>query len=585
MRRLQFLTAVSILFLLPTLWSCSIQNNSSSLSAAAPVPVAAPVSASAAAGPGDGWPSPPQEFPLLSQEVTDETLAAECTEEELTPPEPDQTLAQEVQDLENLGDWKEGQDQQPLKEEITYDFPVTMNKQVEYYLDFFQHKQPKTFRLWLERSGRYLPMITRELEEAGLPKDLVYLPMIESGYSLTAYSRAKAVGPWQFIGSTARHYGLQINSYIDERRDPVRSTQAAIQYITDLYEMFGTWPLAVAGYNAGEGKIQKGINRYKASSFWELAQHRFLSLETKRYVPKLIAAIMIAKSPEDYGFTDLQYQEPIAYDSVPVPRWTNLEAIATAADCDIDELKTLNRQLRKMVTPPEYDYYDIKVPTGKGELLSQNLPRVHVSVSTAFKSHTVRSNDTINGICKKYNLNKKTLLKANTLHKAKLTAGTRLRIPYQVVNYQLLTEEELANKNKYATSRDQFLLYTIKPGDSLSQIATLYGVTPQMVAAWNGLPSIHQIRAGQQLALYVSSIGSSDNSGITINETAKNSGKSPDTTSIANTETTRYKVRGGDSLWKIARKFNLRTADIKRWNNLKNNLIHPGLELLLKNKS
>ena len=559
MPHFKFLSTVSIFFILPLCWSCSLQNN------------AAPPEVTTSLSYEQSDLAPPQH-------LTVEVLQPSPPQEELTPPEPDQTLAQEVQDLENLGGWEEGQTNDSFEEEVKYDFPVTVNKQVEYYLDFFQNKQRKSFSLWLERSGRYLPMIIQQLEEAGLPKDLVYLPMIESGYSLTAYSKAKAVGPWQFMRATAVHYGLQVNSYIDERRDPVRSTQAAIRYLSELYEMFGSWHLAVAGYNAGEGKIQRGIRRYKTSNFWELAQHRYLKLETKRYVPKLIAAIMIAKSPEDYGFTDIQYQKPLSYDTGKVPRWTNLKAIAVATGCSVEEIKNLNRQLRRMVAPPEFNYYDIKVPAGKGELLAQNLPRVHVSVSTEFKSYTIRKNDTLKRICTKYNLNKKTLLKANNLRKAKLTAGNRLRIPYQITQYKLLTEQEMASTNKYATSRDQFILHKIKPGESVSQIATLYGVNPQMIAAWNDLPSIHKIRAGQQLALYLNPVTSNDTSGIRLSKVSKkHSG-----TTVRKAKASYYKVRGGDSLWKIARKFNLRTADIKDWNNLKNNLIHPGLKLLLK---
>lgn len=565
MSHIKIVTAFGALFLLPLVWSCSPQTSNPTLDTTVELSYEEP--------------DLTQDL-TLSQEIRDDLSQVEKPQEELEPPEPEQTLAQEVQDLEKLGSWEEGQTQQSFAEEIKYDFPITINKQVEYYLDFFQNKQRKSFSLWLARSGRYVPMITQQLEEAGLPKDLAYLPMIESGYSLTAYSRAKAVGPWQFMRATAIHYGLNVNSYVDERRDPVLSTQAAIRYLAELYEMFESWPLAVAGYNAGEGKIQRGIKRYNTANFWELAQQRYLNLETKRYVPKLIAAIMIAKSPEKYGFSDIQYLEPITYDTVQVPRWTNLEAIAIAAGCDLADIKNLNRQLRKMITPPEFDFYDIKVPQGKGDLLAQNLPRIHVSVSTQFKNHTILAHDTLDTICKKYNLNKTTLLKANNLRKAKLTAGNHLRIPYQTTRYKLLTEKEMANKNKYATSRDQFILHTVKPGESVSKIATLYGVDSQMVAAWNGLASIHKIKAGQQLALYVNPISANNDSGISLSTNSIKNSQEP--AAGAKPQSTYYKVQGGDSLWAIARKFNLRSEDIKRWNNLTGNLIHPGLTLLLQ---
>lgn len=522
----------------------------------------------------------------LAQEEAQENQSAEPSDaptslDALTPAETDQTLEQEVQDLDKLGSWEEGDGKQLLVDEITYDFPVTINKQVEYYLDFFQNKQHQTFSLWLARSGRYLPLITKELEEAGLPTDLAYLPMIESGYNLTAYSKAKAVGPWQFIRATAVHYNLRVDDYVDERRDPVRSTQAAVRYLSDLYAMFDSWHLAVAGYNAGEGRIQKAVRRYKTTNFWELAQQRYLNIETKRYVPKLIAAIMIAKSPEEYGFTDIQYETPLEFDTIKVPRWTNLQAVATATNCALDEIVKLNLQLRQKVTPPDMESCEIKVPKGKGEIASNNLPRIHVAISTAFKSHTIRKNDTIASICRKYNLNKKTLLKANNLRKAKLVAGNVLRIPYQVQDYKLLSKEEMANRNHYASSHNQFILHTIKPGETLSQIATLYGVSPQRIASWNDLTSINKIQAGQQLSLYITPLFANNAVGITANTTHQSLGIEGDEPPRKH-EVTYYKVQGGDNLWTIARKFNIRSADIMRWNNLKDNLIHPGLELILQ---
>ena len=200
------------------------------------------------------------ETPLASSEPTSFNQEEPSITEDVTVPEPEITIAEEIKELENLGDWEAGTPEKiPAQAEVTYDFPVTMNKQVEYYLNFFQHKHKISFTRWLERSGRYLPMIQKELRQAGLPEDLAYLPMIESGYSLTAYSRAKAAGPWQFIRSTGKNYGLIIDSYVDERRDPEKATRAAIAFLSDLYEQFGDWQLSVAGYNAGGRKISRTV--------------------------------------------------------------------------------------------------------------------------------------------------------------------------------------------------------------------------------------------------------------------------------------------------------------------------------------
>lgn len=531
-----------------TLWGCAATDPPAKLSPA-------PVSQN----------QPPVQEEPATPEI-DVTLA-----EEMTIPEPEMTMAEEIEELENLGSWEEGTPEKvPAKEEITYDFPVTMNKQVEFYLNFFQHKHKNTFSRWLARSGRYLPMMKEKLNAAGLPEDLAYLPMIENGYSLTAYSRAGAAGPWQFIPSTARSYGLKINSYIDERRNPVKATDAAISFLSDLHDQFGDWQLAVAGYNAGARKISRGLKRYKTKNFWDLAQKRYLKNETKRYVPKLIAAIIIAKNPEEYGFGDIDYQTALDYETVEVPRWTSLRAVAVAADLDLDDLHDLNRELRQLITPPDAESYHLKVPSGQKAIVAENLPHVLTTVTTNYKTHVVSANDTLSRICQKYNLNKTTLLKANNLRKSKLTPGQRLRIPYQTTNYVLWKQDTPYAGND---GESQMILHQVKPGETVSAIARRYNIPARLIAAWNGLKSIHRIRAGQQLALYVTDTAGGENV-----VTAK---AVPPTKSTTATNQSFYRVSSGDSLWTISRRFDLTTDQLKRWNNLKSNLIHPGTRLRL----
>lgn len=529
--------------------------------------------------------------------------------EGLSAPEPEQTIGEEVRELEALGAWEEGKSEQTAakpeaetEEEIQYDFPITMNRQVEFYLDFFQNKQQKTFARWLARSGRYVPMIREKLKEAGLPQDLAYLPMIESGFSLTAYSRARAVGPWQFIRATGRRYGLKINNTIDERRDPVKSTEAAIAYLSDLYEEFGCWELAVAGYNAGEGKIKRAVAKYKTENFWEISKKRFLKAETKLYVPKLIAAIMIAKDPETYGFSDIDYEDPLQYETVEVPPWTSLKAVALACDTEYEIIQNLNRHLRKGFTPSTSSRYPVKVPVGSKSLVTENLHRVRPIVKTAYKNHVVKRGETITRICRRYNLNKTILLKANNLRSPNLTPGQRLRIPFQTTTYKLVAKNSAFGKSGAAdASPDNLVLHTVKPGETVSQLAKRYNVPPYLIATWNGLKDIQHIKAGQQLAFYLQ-----DNTGLAhinpeeqhtvaalSNPTAKkqrpadslsdahyaddSEAEEPSTSTI-----TYYQVQGGDTLWDIARKFQVTPQNIKRWNSLKNDIIHPGNRLLLK---
>jgi membrane-bound lytic murein transglycosylase D len=532
-------------------------------------------------------------------EPLDPVIALEMNgESEEVSVESEQIKALELEGLQSLGEWKAGEPAEEIAEaQVQYDFPVTMNRQVEYYLDFFQNKNRRSFARWLSRSTAYLPFIKKQLKEAGLPQDLAYLAMIESGFSQTARSRARAVGMWQFIRSTALNYGLKVNNYVDERRDPVKSTEAAVEYLTDLYEEFGSWYLAVAGYNAGEGKIRRAVKKYESTNFWVLAQGRYLKLETKRYVPKLIAAIIIAKNPEQYGFSDVAYQAPLVYDTIETPRWTALKAVALACDVDVKVLQGFNRELLKPFTPPDSPAYLLKLPVGKKEMVEKNLPRVHAIVSTNYKTYVVRNGESLSRVCRKYGLTKTIILKANNLRSATLEPGQRLRIPYRTTKYELLPEGTVAPAFLAADGNgDNFILHKVRPGQTVSEIALRYNVPTHLVAGWNDLKDISRIRAGQQLALYIrdnddfrpatvraetniASIGS--NRPLEKNSADGSVSTGGQSAAAAGREMMHYSIRRGDSLWTIARKFDITVEEIRNWNNLDNNLIHPGNSLLI----
>ena len=519
------------------------------------------------------------------------------------------TKAEELKDLELLGKWEQGiPSVEYSDEEVEYDFPVTVNRQVQYYLDFFTGKHRRSFELWLSRSGRYLPMIQGHLRGAGLPEDLIYLAMIESGFNERAYSKASAVGVWQFIKSTGRNYGLVINSYVDERRDPIKSTQAAVSYLSDLYSEFGSWYLAVAGYNAGEGKIRRAIKKYGTTDFWEIAQGRYLKLETKRYVPKLIAAIIIAKDPTKYGFDNIVYAPPLAYETVEVPRWTSVKAVALACDLDPKELIRYNTELSKDFTPPDRASYLFKVPQGKKGDVEKNLPRVQAVVATGFKTHTVKNGETLNTICKRYGLTKTVVLKSNNLRSAGLQAGQRLRIPYQTTSYEMLPEGTVAKGYLAADAGGgNFVLHKVRPGETVSELSRLYSAPIHLIASWNDIDDISRIRAGQQLVFYVK------NSRTEVAGVSYGSGSSmPQLTPGRNKEGVRdeakpqkvqvklaavrenlhnsepgnyYVVKNGESLWGIARQFDLDSQELRQLNGLTANVIYPGDRLLVTDDS
>ncbi len=507
------------------------------------------------------------------------------------PVEADTCIDQELDALERTGSWVDNK-QAPAEEIQKYDFPVVVNKQVEMYLQLFQGKQKKYFKRWLARSGRYMPMIHRELEKAGLPKDLGYLAMIESGFNQRAYSRARAVGLWQFMLATGRDYHLRVDSYVDERRHALKSTRAAVAYLKDLHQQFDDWHLAVAAYNGGQGKIGKGLKRYNVNSFWELAEKRYLGLETKRYVPKLIAAIIIAKEPEKYGFDNIVYEKPMQYDSIEVAPGMSIDALALITGDSKSELRLLNQELKTDRAPLNRSDYIANIPKGSASLARKNMSRLHSVVKTGYKTHITGQNETLGGICRKYKINTTTLLKVNNLRSGKLRQGQRLRIPYSLVDYQLLPE----NGSAIASAGDSLVLHTIKRGETISRIATKYSVPEELIAEWNGLKNIHSIRAGQQLALYIIEHGAAAAAGSAnalASETTKNNAaghpivlagnkKTPPAAAEEDNSFSWYRVRTGDTLWKISRRFNTSPKLIKAWNNLDSNLIHPGSELKLK---
>ncbi|MGA2515878.1 MAG: transglycosylase SLT domain-containing protein [Thermodesulfobacteriota bacterium] len=316
------------------------------------------------------------------------------------------------------------------KKEPDFDIPIVINARVEQFIQIFQTTLRERFVTWLARSGRYIPFMKKLLKEQGLPEDLVYIALIESGFNPYAYSRSKAVGPWQFIYLTGKRYGLKVNWWVDERRDPEKSTIAAAKYLKDLYETFACWYLAAAGYNAGEYKIVKAIKRYRTEDFWTLTKVRYLKRETKDYVPLMIAAALVAKDPEKYGFTDVEYQKPLRYEKVRVPELTGLSVVANACEVSLEEIKDLNPGLRRGVTPPNENDYEIKIPFGRKDLFEITFQILQAYEKFEFKTHLVKKGETLKGIAKLYRVDLEPLHELNHLTKTTpISKGTILSIP------------------------------------------------------------------------------------------------------------------------------------------------------------
>jgi membrane-bound lytic murein transglycosylase D len=247
-----------------------------------------------------------------------------------------------------------------------FDLPVTYNSKVRTWIDFYQNNGRKDFRRWLERSSRYLPKIVPVLAEQGLPTDLAYLAMIESGFSPSAVSSAEAVGYWQFMKPTAHRYGLKVEWWLDERRDIIKSSIAAAKYLDDLYRMFNSWYLAAAAYNMGEGRVKTLTKKYGTNNYWVLSKKRDFPPETEQYIPKLIAAMLIAKAPKLYGFRDLNPMEPsVAYDNFTAPGGTDLENLALYLGLDKEEITKMNPEIVKGFIPQYIPSHNIRIPRGR----------------------------------------------------------------------------------------------------------------------------------------------------------------------------------------------------------------------------
>lgn len=308
-------------------------------------------------------------------------------------------------------------------------FPSVLHEKVKSFIKYFQNNADSFFSQALARSQAYEEMMKRIFREKNLPEDLFYLALIESGFNPFAVSRKRASGIWQFVSKTAKRFGLRVDQWVDERRDPEKATYAAAEYLKQLYEIFNCWELAAAGYNAGEGKILKAIKKTQSQNFWEIAQYRYLKPETKKYVPMFLAAMLIAKEPEKYGFSNIPYHPPLSYEKIIVPPSTSLAWIAKLSETDLAELRALNPSLKLDKTPPQGEF-EIKLPLGKKDVFERNIAARQRLASLGKQKHHVRYGETLWGIALRYRVNLKQLCEFNGLRpQDKIKPGLTLIIP------------------------------------------------------------------------------------------------------------------------------------------------------------
>lgn len=433
-----------------------------------------------------------------------------------------------------------------------FDVPIVVNDRVVAWIDYFQGVGRNYFARYLARSGKYVPQMRETLKKYALPQDLVYIALIESGFSYKAYSRAHAVGPWQFIRGTGKRYGLNISNWVDERRAAEKATVAAAKYFRDLFDEFGDWHLAMAAYNAGEGKIAKAIKKTGTRNFWEMLERdrRYLRAETKDYVPKFIAATIIAKSPERFGFTNIEYDKPLEKETSVVETQTDLAVVARCADLPVEIVEEYNPELTRGSTPPDVRNYVINLPVGTVKKFEVAYAKVPESERIMIARHIVRHGDTAGKIARRYGISVKELLAANDLrNSSSLKRGSSLIIPIggatKTSVRNIVAEED-------GKPRGGVIKHRVKGGETLGLIAQNYGVSVYNIKRWNKLKR-NLIHKGQVIRIYG------------VEDMAAVAEASQVGSAVSGGEVS-YKVKKGDSLWTIAKKYGVKIDAIKGWN-------------------
>lgn len=389
----------------------------------------------------------------------------------------------------------------PEPEAEKYDIPVVFNDQVKAFIDYFSTRKWGVVTRAFERARRYLPMMRQIFREKGLPEDLISLAFIESAVNPWATSKAKAAGIWQFIPSTGRLYGMRVGWWLDERRDPEKSTRGAAEYLKNLYQMFDSWPLALAAYNVGEGAMQRAIERQKTRDFWKLR----LPKETQLFVPAFMAMTVISREPERYGFTPPP-PEPHATETVTVSHPVDLRLLAKAARTTVEHVRELNPALIRWATPPDHSRFALRIPAGLKEEFEGHLAQVPPAERVSLIRHKIRKGDTTTAVAKKYGVGHQALLDMNGLSKRQhlkpgsmllIPVGARSALPKMAADPPSPRQASAGATSTVADRKPQ--RHTVKPGDTLSGLAKSYKTSVKNLLRWNDLDKDAKLRPGQTL--------------------------------------------------------------------------------------
>ena len=443
-------------------------------------------------------------------------------------------------------------------------------------VEFLTTQRREYIQRGLERAQRYLPLIRETFAKAGVPPELVWIPLIESLFQPVVRSRASAVGLWQLMAPTARLYGLRVDYFVDERRDPVKSTEAISRFILDYYAEFKDWHLAIAAYNGGKGRVGRALQRTNTSDFWSLAATRTLPRETREFVPKILAAILIGSEPDRYDFI-IEEQQPFAFDEVTIDSMTDLQVIAEAAGTTLETIQQLNPQLLRRTTPRIREY-TLRVPTGHATEFRVAYAAIPIEDRVRVAEHIVSRGETLSEIGNDYGLSWRAVADYNGIRDPRrVRIGTTLLIPVaQAANSFAVPNSvrpELVERS--GLERGERVAHTVRRGESLWLIARAYNTRVDDVKRWNGLRS-DRLNQGDTLNIYYG--------GTAANISPANGAASPDHAAASappSPQALTYTVRRGDTLDSIARMHGISLQNLRAWNGLLSSRIYPGDQLTI----
>jgi len=437
-----------------------------------------------------------------------------------------------------------------LEAEVGFDFflDARETEAMENYFKMYTHTHRRSFETWLKRSEIYLPYIKQVFEERGLPTDLIYLPFAESGFNARAYSRAGAAGLWQFMPATGRHYGLRVDWWMDERRDPYLATHCAADYLEKLYNDFNDWYLALAAYNAGEGRVARAMTSSGHDNYFDLINGPYLARETRDYVPKFLAILKIVHNLEELGFEPIDWEAAPDLRELELKPGTDLLALCNICSMSWDQFKELNPAFQRQVSPSDSSVRAM-IPAGSYETARRFLDSPDSRSYAGYQRYQVRSGDSWWRISNRFGVPVSALKSANNANSNLLRIGQHVIVPVSGSASRTIAS---ATTQEYAQER---ATYIVQRGDTLSGISQNFNINLNTLMASNGINDPRTLRAGQRLYIPGPTRSVQERSKSQIN----------------------YQVRSGDTLWGIARRFGVQPGDLQRWNNISGNqIIRPG---------